>query len=89
MSTFTGGVCYTPLSVKVKVRLFGPLAERAGTAELRVEVPDRATVKEVLAATGLRIPKSVRAAVNTEYADPGTPVRAADVVSLIPPVGGG
>jgi molybdopterin converting factor small subunit len=75
--------------VKVKVRLFGFVAEQAGKREILVDVAEPATVKSVVEATGLSIPRSVRAAVNTEYADAKTVVRAGDVVSLIPPVGGG
>jgi sulfur-carrier protein len=32
---------------------------------------------------------AVRVAVNEEFADPGDPVRAGDVIALIPPVAGG
>ncbi|MBI2932873.1 MAG: MoaD/ThiS family protein [Planctomycetes bacterium] len=75
--------------MNVKVRFFGFMAERTGRREMVVEVPEPATVARVLKATGLSIPKSVRAAVNTDYADPSAPVRRGDIVSLIPPVGGG
>ncbi len=71
------------------MRLFGYVAEKAGKRELTVDVKEPATVRNVLAAAGLELPKSVRAAVNTEYADVQSPVKAGDVVSLIPPVGGG
>lgn len=75
--------------MKVKVRLFGYVAEQAGRRELSVEVAPPATVRSVLEAAKLALPKSVRAAVNTEYADRDAPVRSGDVVSVIPPVGGG
>lgn len=79
--------------MKVRVRLFGPLAEQAGKSELVVTVTG-GTVQDVVAAVAVAAPslaigKSVRYAVNTDYADPGTSVREEDVVSLIPPVGGG
>ena len=77
--------------MKVVVRLFGPLAEAASTSSLDVEV-DRPTVGAVVEAvgkTGLRIDASVRFALNTDYATSDAAVRAGDVVSLIPPVGGG
>lgn len=79
--------------MKVTVQLFGPLAEQAGKARLEVTV-SRATVEDVAAALsvavpGLRIDRSVRFAVNTDYAAPGAALREGDVVSLIPPVGGG
>ena len=74
--------------MKVVVQLFGPLAEQAGRPRLEVVV-DGATVGDVAAATGLRLERSVRFALGTEYVDASAPVRDGDVVSLIPPVGGG
>jgi molybdopterin converting factor subunit 1 len=79
--------------MKVAVQLFGPLAEQAGLSRLEVQVSG-ATVQDVLAAVAvaapaLRIDRSVRFAVNTDYAEAGATVREGDTVSLIPPVGGG
>jgi molybdopterin converting factor subunit 1 len=79
--------------MKVAVQLFGPLAEQAGLSKLEVQVTG-ATVQDVLAAVAvaapaLRIDRTVRFAVNTDFAEPGTAVREGDTVSLIPPVGGG
>jgi molybdopterin converting factor small subunit len=79
--------------VRVTVQLFGPLAEQAGCSRLEVTVSD-ATVRSVVAAAAalaprLAIDRSVRFAVGTEYAAPEAPVREGEVVSLIPPVGGG
>lgn len=77
--------------MKVSVRLFGPLAESASTSSLVVEVerPTVGAVAEAVAKTGLRIDGSVRFALNTDYAGAEEVVRDGDVVSLIPPVGGG
>ena len=79
--------------MKVQVRLFGPLAEQAGKSRLTVVITGN-TVQDVIAAVegaapALEISRSVRFAVNTEYAEPSAVVREEDVVSLIPPVGGG
>jgi molybdopterin converting factor subunit 1 len=79
--------------MKVAVQLFGPLAEQAGLSRLEVQVTG-ATVQDVLAALAaaapaLKLDRSVRFAVNTDYAEPGTTLREGDTVSLIPPVGGG
>ena len=74
--------------MKIAVQLFGPLAEQAGRARMDV-TPAGGTVGDVAAATGLKLDRSVRFAVGTEYVDASTPVREGDVVSLIPPVGGG
>jgi len=79
--------------MKIAVQLFGPLAEQAGVSRLDVTVTG-STVRDVVAAAAvaapaLRIDPTVRFAVNTDYAEPSAPVREGDVVSLIPPVGGG
>ena len=77
--------------MKVSVRLFGPLAESAATSSLDVDVdrPTVGAVVEAVAKTGLRIDRSVKFALNTDYAGAEAVVRDGDVVSLIPPVGGG
>ena len=78
--------------MKVVVQLFGFLAEQAGRSRLDVSV-DRPVVAAVVDAAareaGLRIDPGVRFAVNTDYAAPDAAVREGDVVSLLPPVGGG
>lgn len=74
--------------MKVTVQLFGPLAEQAGRSRLEVVVAG-ATVGDVAAATGLKLDRSVRFALGTDYVDSSAVVREGDVVSLIPPVGGG
>ena len=79
--------------MKVVVQLFGPLAEQAGASRLEVTVV-RMTVGDVVsaasaAAPALRIDRSVRFALNTDYVELSAPVGEGDVVSLIPPVGGG
>ena len=79
--------------MKVRVQLFGPLAEQAGKSHLDVAVTG-ATVQDVIAAVAvaapaIKIDRSVRFAVGTDYADVTTAVCEGDVVSLIPPVGGG
>jgi molybdopterin converting factor subunit 1 len=79
--------------MKIAVQLFGPLAEQAGVSRLEVSMSG-STLQDVLAALAvasptLKIDRSVRFAVNTDYAAPSAPVKEGDVVSLIPPVGGG
>src|SRR5688572_19303414 len=72
----------------VEVRLFAHLRERAGAPTVTLELPDPATVGDVLAAMGVG-PKECVAAVNREYAGPETAVAAGDEVALVPPVSGG
>jgi molybdopterin converting factor subunit 1 len=79
--------------MKVSVRLFGPLAEQAGTDRVEVSTSG-GTVDDVVAALkealpGLRLDGRVRFAVNLDYAAPAAAVQPGDTVSLIPPVGGG
>jgi molybdopterin converting factor small subunit len=74
--------------MKVAVQLFGPLAEQAGRSRLEIETSGT-TVGDVVAALGLKIDPSVRFAVNTDYAPAGATIREGDILSLIPPVGGG
>jgi molybdopterin synthase catalytic subunit len=76
------------------VRLFAGLRERAGAGSLDVDVPDAATVADLLAAlegtaVGGMPARSFIVAVNREYATPDARVRAGDEVALIPPVSGG
>ena len=72
----------------VSVRLFAGLRERAGAAHVDVELPDGATVADLLAAMELA-PRSCVAAINREYADPGARIAPGDEVALVPPVSGG
>ena len=79
--------------MKVAVQLFGPLAEQAGRSRIDIETSG-SSLKDVVAALlvtvpTLRVDRSVRYAINTDYAEPAAAVREGDVVSLIPPVGGG
>jgi len=80
--------------VRVSVRLFAGLRERAGTDRIEVELPDPASVADVLAAmastpVGAIRPRECVVAVNREYADADEPVRAGDEIALVPPVSGG
>src|SRR4051812_50073016 len=80
--------------MKVSVRLFAGLRERAGGQHIEVELPDGAVVEDLLAAmaqtpVGELRPGQCVVAINREYAAAGEPVRAEDEIALIPPVSGG
>jgi molybdopterin converting factor subunit 1 len=80
--------------MRVSVRLFAGLRERAGTDRLEVELPDDARVADVLAAmastpVGALRDRECVVAVNREYAGADAPVHAGDEVALVPPVSGG
>ncbi len=81
--------------MRVEVRLYAILRERAGTERVEIDLDEGATAADALDALrrlpGLelleRLP--VRIAVNREYADPGQALAADDELALIPPVSGG
>lgn len=82
--------------MRVSVRLFAVLRERAGSDALEIELPEGATVAEAMEALraepGLGEPLArmrVAMAVNREYADSGTALAAGDELALVPPVSGG
>ena len=76
--------------MKVTVRLFAILRQRAGRDTLELDLPDDARVSDALAevddlAAGLTLVM----AVNREYAAADHPLAAGDELALIPPVSGG
>ena len=76
--------------MKVSVRLFAALRERAGSASLDVVLADGATVGDVWAPLGLGDePPGLLYAVNRAYADRGEPLSEGDEIAVIPPVSGG
>jgi molybdopterin synthase catalytic subunit len=80
--------------VRVSVRLFAGLRERAGGPHVEVDLPEGASVADLLAAMGATpvgalSPGQCVVAINREYAEPGAPVHAGDEIALVPPVSGG
>jgi molybdopterin synthase catalytic subunit len=76
--------------VRVTVKLFAGLRERAGTGERELELPDGARVADVWAPLELgEQPPGLLYAVNKAYAEPARPLAEGDEVALIPPVSGG
>jgi molybdopterin synthase catalytic subunit/molybdopterin converting factor small subunit len=76
--------------VKITVKLFAGLRERAGTGERVLELPDDAHVGDVWAALGLGDePGGLLYAVDLEYTDRDRPLAEGAEVALIPPVSGG
>jgi molybdopterin synthase catalytic subunit/molybdopterin converting factor small subunit len=74
--------------MRVTVRLFAGLRERAGRG--RVELEDVASVDDVWPALGLGDePAGLLYAVNREYVERGRALADGDEVALIPPVSGG
>jgi molybdopterin converting factor subunit 1 len=78
------------LAVKVSVRLFAGLRERAGRDELELDLPEGARVADALAAVEHLAPGvSLVLAVNREYATPDVVLNAGDELAVVPPVSGG
>ena len=76
--------------MKVTVRLFAGLRERAGAGRLELELPELAAVADVWPALDLgEEPPGLLYAVNRAYAELDQPLAADDEVALIPPVSGG
>ena len=80
--------------MRISVRLFAGLRERAGADHVEVELPEGASVADLLAAMGSTpvgelAPRSCIVALNREYADEHAVVGESDEVALVPPVSGG
>ena len=80
--------------MKVSVRLFAGLRERAGAQHVEIELPDGAVVSDLLTAmeqtpVGKLHPGECVVAINREYAGAEEPVLAGDEIALVPPVSGG
>ena len=75
--------------------LFASYRERAGTAEVDLELPDGATVGDMIGRlvelhpNTASDPSRVVAAVNREYREQGHVLSDGDEAALIPPVSGG
>jgi molybdopterin converting factor subunit 1 len=82
--------------VRVNVRLFATLRERAGASSIEIELPERATVDDALSVLRERVELAdalarlpVRVAVNREYVEPAAALHPDDELALITPVSGG
>ena len=76
--------------MKVTVKLFAGLRERAGWSARELELPDGAKVKDVWAELELgEQPRGIHYALNKGYADKSAALSDGDEVALIPPVSGG
>jgi molybdopterin synthase catalytic subunit/molybdopterin converting factor small subunit len=75
--------------MKVTVRLFAVLRERAGRESVELELDDGATVRDAIAAVPAADGVPVVMAVNREVAPGDLVLHANDELALIPPVSGG
>ncbi len=81
--------------MKVKVKYFAVLHEELGRDEEDMELPDEATLGNILERLEAEWPEIaeyydvMQMSVNWEYATPDTQLSEGDEVALIPPVTGG
>lgn len=81
--------------MRVRVLFFGVLKDIVGMSADSIELPDGASVRDVLARYESQIPRmkeslpSLALAVNQHYAGPDTRLRPDDEIALLPPVSGG
>ena len=81
--------------MRVRVRLFADLREAAGSAELHLELAERATPGDAWNALVARHPllaprrSSLATAVNRRYSDWDQPLAEGDELVFVPPVSGG
>jgi molybdopterin synthase catalytic subunit len=76
--------------MRIRVRLFAMLRERAGTDELELDLPDGSRVGDALARVDhISAGMPLVMAVNRVYAKEDAPLSPGDELALIPPVSGG
>ncbi len=81
--------------MRVRIKLFAILRERAGASELIVHLRPGATVADAVTAAGEKVVELVpylgriAFAVNETYAKANTPLNEGDELAFIPPVSGG
>ena len=76
--------------MRVTVRLFAGLRERAGTAKQELELPEGARVEDAWSALELgEEPAGLLWAVNQQYVDKDRELTEDDEIAVIPPVSGG
>ena len=81
--------------MQVRVLFFGILKDVVGKSTDVIELPNEASLRDLLTLYEARIPRlkdslpSLALAVNQQYAGPDTKLRAGDEVALLPPVSGG
>jgi molybdopterin converting factor subunit 1 len=81
--------------MRVRVLFFGILKDLAGKSSDWLELPDGASVRDLLAAYQSQVPRleeslpSLAVAVNQQYSGPDTKLMPDDEIALLPPVSGG
>lgn len=85
----------TDLTMQVRVLFFGMLKDLAGRGSEVLDLPEDATLKDVVVQVSEQIPgldrllPSIAMSINQEYAGPESKLNAGDEIALLPPVSGG
>ena len=81
--------------MNVRVQFYAQLRDLAGAPELNVNLPDRATVGDLLAAIYERTPvlrsrdRSILIGAGVEFVDRNHQLKPGEEISIMPPVQGG
>ncbi len=81
--------------MRITIKLFALLRDRAGTSTVTLELPEGATARSAADELATRFPAiasnltSAAYAVNLAYVPAGTVLKNGDELALIPPVSGG
>jgi molybdopterin converting factor subunit 1 len=81
--------------MNVDVLFFAAARDLAGESALRMELPDSATLADLVERVAARLPRltpalrSMRFAVNEEFSDPDRRLQPGDQIAFLPPVSGG
>ena len=80
--------------MQLTILAFGITRDILGASEMKLDLPDGATVEELKTELVRRFPafshlKALAVAVNSEYASKGQALKERDEIALIPPVSGG
>jgi MoaD family protein len=81
--------------MNVRVQFYAQLRDLVGASELNVDLPDKATVGDLLAAIYERIPvlrsrdKSILIGAGVEFVDRNYELKPGEEISIMPPVQGG
>ena len=81
--------------MKISVQFYAQLRDLAGASELQVDLPDKATVSDLLVKIYEQMPalrsrdRSILIGAGVEFVDRNYKLKAGDEIAIMPPVQGG
>jgi len=81
--------------MRITIRLFALLKDRAGTDHLTIDLAEKSTIAQAVEELRQRLPaladhlNHIAFALNRSYTQSNTPLQDGDELALIPPVSGG